>query len=321
MASRTLLLVCVTFLAVTSAFAQRGPPRGGPPGGQGPPGGRRGGGPGGRGGPGGGPGGDPRGPPLNLTAVGNLTADVGAQLKNCSADPTFVDGRFHLTVFKISSLCLPHPPSRPVRPRRNSTGNYNLLVDALLVGNDVAAGPPDSIAIVQGAVCDSAASAAAVLSLPFAASDWLQRAGWWLLHAEARLDAFLENADATTVDALLALLPNASLPRSNGGGRNGGGSSGGAGGAGGARNGQGSRRLGLDVGRVGRMLMRAMARSPAKQGGQQQGGQQQGGQQQGGNGVNSTVSGYAVLAGNSASSVIWGGQLLGVKAPSAAAAA
>ncbi|CAI5518531.1 unnamed protein product [Closterium sp. Naga37s-1] len=303
MASKTLLLVCFTLLAVTSAFAQRGPPGGGPPGGQGPPGGPRSGGPGGRGGPGGGPGEEPRGPPLNLTLVGNLTADVGAQLKNCSADPTFVDGRFHLTVFK------------------NSTGNYNLLVDALLVGGDAAAGLPDSIAIVQGAVCDSAASAAAVLSLPFAASDWLQRAGWWLLHAEARLDAFLENADATTVDALLALLPNASLPRSNGGGRNGGGSSGGAGGAGGARNGQGSRRLGLDVGRVGRMLMRAMARSPAKQGGQQQGGQQQGGQQQGGNGVNSTVSGYAVLAGNSASSVIWGGQLLGVKAPSAAAAA
>ncbi|CAI5508211.1 unnamed protein product [Closterium sp. Naga37s-1] len=319
MASKAMLIVCFTLLAVTSAFAQRGPPGGGPPGGQGPPGGPRGGGPGGRGGPGGGPGGEPRGPPLNLTAVGNLTADVGAQLKNCSADPTFVDGRFHLTVFKFASLCLPRPPPRPARPRRNSSGNYNLLVDALLVGGDAAAGPPDSIAIVQGAVCDSAASAAAVISLPFAASDWLQRAGWWLLHAEARLDAFLENADATTVDALLAFLPNASLPRSNGGGRgghNGGGSSGGAGGAGGARNGQGSRRMGLDVGRVGRMLMRAMARGPAKQGGQQQGGQHQGG-----SGVNSTVSGYAVLAGNSASGVIWGGQLMGVKIPSAAAAA
>ncbi|CAI5482773.1 unnamed protein product [Closterium sp. Yama58-4] len=296
MASKTLLIVCFMLLAVRSAFAQRGPPRGGPPGGQGPPGGARGGGPGGRGRPDGGPGGQPRGPPLNLPVVGNLTADVGAQLKNCSADLTFVDGRFHLTVFK------------------NSTGNYNILVDALLVGGDAAAGPPDSIAIVEGAVCDSAASAAAVISLPFAASDWLQRAGWWLLHAEARLDAFLENADATSVEALLALLPNASLPRSNGGGRggrNGGGSSGGAGGAGGARNGQGSRRMGLDVGRVGRMLMRAMARGPVKQGWQQQGG----------NVVNSTVSGYAVLAGNSGSGVIWGGQLMGVKIPSAAAAA
>ncbi|CAI5470047.1 unnamed protein product [Closterium sp. Yama58-4] len=291
---------------MTSAFAQRGPPGGGRPGGQGPPGGSRGGGPGGRGGPGGGPGGEPHGPPLNLTVVGNLTADVGAQLKNCSADLTFVDGRFHLTVFK------------------NSTGNYNLLVDALLVGGDAAAGPPDSIAIVQGAVCDSAASAAAVLSLPFAASDWLQRSGWWLLHAEARLGAFLENADATTVEALLAVLPNASLPRSNGGGRggrNGGGKgAGGVGGAGGARSGQGSRSMGLG----------AMARGPGKQGVQQQGGQQQppaGGFSGGfpgdgpGNGVNSTVSGYAVLAGNSASGVIWGGQLMGVKIPSAAAAA
>ncbi|CAI5988565.1 unnamed protein product [Closterium sp. NIES-65] len=303
MACKTLLLVYFTLLAVTSAFAQRGPPGGGPPGGRGPPGGPRGGGPIGRGGPGGGPGGEPRGPPLNLTVVGNLTADVGAQLKNCSADPTFVDARFHLTVFK------------------NSTGNYNLLVDALLVGGDAAAGPPDSIAIVQGAVCDSAASAPAVLSLPFAASDWLQRAGWWLLHAEARLDAFLENADATTVEALVAVLPNASLPRTNGGGRggrNGGGK--GAGGAGGARGGQGSRSMGLS----------AMARGPGKQGGQQQGGQQQppaGGFSGGfpgagaGNGVNNTVSGYAVLAGNSVSGVIWGGQLMGVKIPSAAAAA
>ncbi|CAI5482774.1 unnamed protein product [Closterium sp. Yama58-4] len=216
-------------------------------------------------------------------------------------DPTFVDGRFHLTVFK------------------NSTGNYNILVDALLVGGDAAAGPPDSIAIVQGAVCDSASSAAAVLSLPFAASDWLQRSGWWLLHAEARLDAFLENADAPTVEVLVALLPNASLPRSNGGGRGGRNGGGSSGGAGGARGGQG-RRMGLG----------AMARGPAKPGGQQQGGQQQplaGGFSGGfpgagaGNGVNSTVSGYAVLAGNSASGVIWGGQLMGVKIPSAAAAA
>ncbi|CAI5503060.1 unnamed protein product [Closterium sp. Naga37s-1] len=207
MASRALILVRFALLAVTSAFAQRGPPGGGPPSGQGPPGGARGGGPGGRDGPGGGPGGEPRGPP-------------------------------------------------------NATGSYNLLVEALLVGGDAAAGPPDSLAIVKGAACDSSASAATVLSLPFAASDWLQRAGWWLLHAEARLDAFLENADAPTVEALLALLPNASLPRSNGGGRGGRNGGGSSRGAGGARSEHGSRRMGLDVARVGRMLMRALARGP-----------------------------------------------------------
>ncbi|GJP33703.1 hypothetical protein CLOM_g18225 [Closterium sp. NIES-68] len=275
----------------------RGPPGGGLPGGQGPGGPR--GGPGGSGGPGG-PGGEPRGPPLNLTVVGNLTADIGARLANCSEDQKVLDGRFHLAIFK------------------NSSGSYNLLVHALLV--DAAGSPPDSLAIVQGAACDAAATA--VLSLPVAASDWQQRAGWWLLHAEARLDAFLENADAATVDALLAALPNASLPRNSGQGSG----NGSARGAGGARNGQGGRRMGLGMGRE--LLMRAMG----KQAGKKQGGQQQGGAQQppaggfsggfpGGNGgVNSTVSGYAVLAGSSAAGVTWGGQLMGAKVPAAAAA-
>ncbi|CAI5969240.1 unnamed protein product [Closterium sp. NIES-64] len=112
------------------------------------------------------------------------------------------------------------PGGKP--PHGNATGNYNLLVQALLV--DAAGSPPDSLAIVKGAVCDAAATD--VLALPLAAADWQQRAGWWLLHAEARLDAFLENADAATLDALLAVLPNASLPRTSGGGRNGGGSAG-----------------------------------------------------------------------------------------------
>ncbi|CAI5508412.1 unnamed protein product [Closterium sp. Naga37s-1] len=198
---------------------------------------------------------------------------------------------------------------------RNSTGNYNLVVDALLVG--AAGGPPDSLAIVKGAVCVS--SAAAALALPVSASDWQQRAGWWLLHAEARLDAFLENADAATVEALLAVVLNATLPQ--GGGRCGSGS-----GAGAAGKGQGSRRMGLGV---GRLLLRALT---SAKGGQQQGGQPQGGQQQpppagglsGGfpgagpsGGVNSTVTGYAVLAGSSASGVTWGGQLMGVKMPAA----
>ncbi|CAI7733485.1 unnamed protein product [Closterium sp. NIES-53] len=281
MAVRALVLVCVLLLVSTSALAQRGPPGGGPPGGQrGGPGAGSGGpgGPGGRDGPGG-PGG-PRGPPLNLTAVGNLTADIGARLANCTVDQKTLNGRFHLAVFK------------------NSTGNYNLLVEAMLV--DAAGGPPDSIAIVKGAVCDAAATD--VLALPLAAADWQQRAGWWLLHAEARLDAFLENADAATLDALLAVLPTASPPPTSGGGRNGGGS------AGGARNGQGGRRMGREL------LTHAFGRA-ARQGGQkQQGGQQQ----QGGAQQAHAVSGYAVLAGSSAAGVTWGGQLMGAKMLAAA---
>ncbi|CAI5938772.1 unnamed protein product [Closterium sp. NIES-64] len=219
MAVRALVLACVLLLVSTSALAQRGPPGGGPPGGQrgGP--GAGSGGPGGPGGPGGrggrdGPGGPggPRGPPLNLTAVGNLTADVGAQLANCTVDQKTLNGSFHLAVFK------------------NSTGNYNLFVEAMLV--DAAGGPPDSVAIVKGAVCDAAATD--VLALPLAAADWKQRAGWWLLHAEARLDAFLENADAATLDALLAVLPTASPPPTSGGG----------GSTGGARKGQGGEAHG-----------------------------------------------------------------------------
>ncbi|GJP48653.1 hypothetical protein CLOM_g7940 [Closterium sp. NIES-68] len=97
MAFRALFLACFLLLAATSALAQRGPPDGGRPGGQGPGGAR--GGPGGSGGPGG-PGGEPRGPPLNLTVVGNLTADIGARLANCSADQKVLDGRFHLAIFK-----------------------------------------------------------------------------------------------------------------------------------------------------------------------------------------------------------------------------
>ncbi|CAI5522622.1 unnamed protein product [Closterium sp. Naga37s-1] len=166
---------------------------------------------------------------------------------------------------------------------------------------------------VKGAVCDSAATD--VLALPLAAADWQQRAGWWLLHAEARLDAFLENADAATLDALLAVLPTASPPPTSGGGRNGGGSSAGGGSAGGARNGQGGRRMGREL------LMRAFGRA-AKQGGQKQGGQQQQGgaqQKQGGAQQAPAVSGYAVMVGSSAAGVTWGGQLMGAKMPSAAA--
>ncbi|CAI5938776.1 unnamed protein product [Closterium sp. NIES-64] len=291
---RALVLACVLLLVSTSALAQRGPPGGGPPGGQRP--GGASGGPGGNGGPGrpggrdgpGGPGG-PHGPPLNLTAVGNLTAGVGARLANCTVDQKTLNGSFHLAVFK------------------NSTGNYNLLVEAMLV--DAAGGPPNSLAIVKGAVCDAAATD--MLALPLAAADWQQRTGWWLLHAEARLDAFLENADAATLDALLAVLPTASPPPTSGSGRSGGGS------AGGARNGQGGRRMGREL------LMGAFGRAARQggqnQGGQKQGGQQQGGQQQGGAQQAPAVSGYAVLAGSSAAGVTWGGQLMGAKMPAAAA--
>ncbi|CAI5503759.1 unnamed protein product [Closterium sp. Naga37s-1] len=286
-ALRALVLACALLLVSTSALAQRGPPGGGPPGGQrgGP--GAGSGGPGGPGGPDGKP---PHGPPLNLTAVGNLTANIGARLANCTVDQKTLNGSFHLAVFK------------------NATGNYNLLVEALLV--DAAGGPPDSLAIVKGAVCDAAATD--VLALPLAAADWQQRAGWWLLHAEARLDAFLENADAATLDALLAVLPTASPPPTSGGGRNGGGSAGG-GSAGGSRNGQGGRRMGREL------LMGAFGRA-ARQGGQKQGGQKQGGQKQGGAQQAPAVSGYAVLAGSSAAGVTWGGQLMGAKTPAAAAA-
>ncbi|CAI5508064.1 unnamed protein product [Closterium sp. Naga37s-1] len=209
MAFRAIVLSCVLLLVSTSALAQRGPPVGGPPG-------------------------------------GNLTADVGARLANCSADQKILDGRFHLAVFK------------------NATGNYNLLVEALLV--DAAGSPPDSLAIVKGAVCDTAATG--VLALPLAATNWQQRAGW-LLHAEARLDAFLENADAATVDALLAVLPTASPPPTSGGGRNGAGNAGG-GSAGAARNGQGGRRMGREL------LMRAFGRA-ARQGDRSRGGSSRGG--------------------------------------------
>ncbi|CAI5498894.1 unnamed protein product [Closterium sp. Naga37s-1] len=342
MAVRGFLLVCIALLLATSALAQRGPPGRGPPGGQqhgaarGGPGGSSPGGTGGPGGPGGPAG--PCGPPLNLTVVGNLTADVGARLANCSADPTFLDGHFHLAIFNQGRVTIfppfTHPPAPPFHPSatlphfpsaRNASGNYNLAVEALLVG--ATGGPPDSLAIVKGAVCDSSASAAAILALPLAASDWQQRDGWWLLHAEARLDAFLENADAATVDALLALLPNATLPSARGSGGRGSGSGGGSG-AGGARSGKGSRRMGREL------LMRAAGRvTGAKQGGQQQGAPQPpaggfsggypgaggAGGMMGGGGVNATVSGYAVLATTTAGGVAWGGQLMGVKLPSTAA--
>ncbi|CAI5510006.1 unnamed protein product [Closterium sp. Naga37s-1] len=201
----------------------------------------------------------------------------------------------------------------------NATGNYNLLVEALLV--DAAGGPPDSLAIVKGAVCDAAATD--VLALPLAAADWQQRAGWWLLHAEARLDAFLENADAATLDALLAVLPTASPPPTSGsGGRNGGGSTSG-GIAGGARNGQSRRRMGRELlmGAFGRAARQGgQKQGGQKQGGQQQGGQQQGGQQQQGGAQQApAVSGYAVLAGSSAAGVTWGGQLMGAKTLATAA--
>ncbi|CAI5503761.1 unnamed protein product [Closterium sp. Naga37s-1] len=297
-AVRALVLACALLLVSTSALAQRGPPGGGPSGGQrgGP--GAGSGGPGGPGGPGGrdGPGGPggPRGPPLNLTAVGNLTADIGAQLANCTVDQKTLNGSFHLAIFK------------------NSTGNYNLLVEAMLV--DAAGGPPDSLAIVKGAVCDAAVTD--VLALPLAAADWQQRAGWWLLHAEARLDAFLENVEAATLDALLAVLPTASPPPTSGGRRNGGGSANG-GSAGGARNGQGGRRMGREL--LTRAFGLAARQGGQKQGGQKQGGQQQGGQQQQGGAQQApAVSGYAVLAGSSAAGVTWGGQLMGAKMPAAA---
>ncbi|GJP39192.1 hypothetical protein CLOM_g23582, partial [Closterium sp. NIES-68] len=128
---------------------------------------------------------------LNLTVVGNLTGHVSAAFANCSSSASpAAPGAFFLDVFK------------------NASGNYNLFFGALLL--DVSGAPPDSLAIMQGAGCDS--SAAQLLSLPAAAENWVAHSGWWLLRAEAHLQGFVEDADATAVEAILSGVPNATLP-------------------------------------------------------------------------------------------------------------
>ncbi|GJP39267.1 hypothetical protein CLOM_g23657 [Closterium sp. NIES-68] len=143
----------------------------------------------GAGGPGG-PGGR-GGCPLNLTVVGNLTGHVSAPLANCSssASPS-APGAFFMDIFK------------------NASGHYNLFFGALLL--DVSGASPDSLVIVQGAPCDS--STAQLLSLQASAEKWVGHSGWWLLRAEAHLQGFVEDADATAVEAILTGVPNATLP-------------------------------------------------------------------------------------------------------------
>eukprot|EP00475_Leptophrys_vorax_P043525 TRINITY_DN83_c0_g1_i8.p2 TRINITY_DN83_c0_g1~~TRINITY_DN83_c0_g1_i8.p2 ORF type:complete len:365 (+),score=1.77 TRINITY_DN83_c0_g1_i8:143-1096(+) len=316
MARVAFLATCFLLLLATS-LAQPGGPRGfGGPGGMpgGMPGGGRGamGGSSGNGGSNGGPpqGGlpppRPAGPPLNLTAVGNLTAEVGARLPNCSADKTVLDAHVHVSIFK------------------NATGNFNIVYEALFASaGSSAVSPPDSLAIVQGAACDAAAPA--LLTLPAAAADWEVRDGWWYLHASARLDGFIEDANVAAVDSLLAAAPNASLPappnqqqQQQGGGQQQQGT-----GAGSASAGRLAQRF------AQRARKQLGGKLGGSAGGQQQGGQQQRGPQQGGpqgtfgmgaGGANSTVAGYAVLASNSAAGVTWGAVLMGAKIVAPAAA-
>eukprot|EP00475_Leptophrys_vorax_P043522 TRINITY_DN83_c0_g1_i3.p1 TRINITY_DN83_c0_g1~~TRINITY_DN83_c0_g1_i3.p1 ORF type:complete len:350 (+),score=0.72 TRINITY_DN83_c0_g1_i3:143-1051(+) len=302
MARVAFLATCFLLLLATS-LAQPGGPRGfGGPGGMpgGMPGGGRGamGGSSGNGGSNGGPpqGGlpppRPAGPPLNLTAVGNLTAEVGARLPNCSADKTVLDAHVHVSIFK------------------NATGNFNIVYEALFASaGSSAVSPPDSLAIVQGAACDAAAPA--LLTLPAAAADWEVRDGWWYLNASARLDGFIEDANSAAVDTLLAAAPNASLPAPPSQ----------------QQQQQGGGNVGAGAQRAG--LAQRFAQKARQQGGKlrgQQGGPQQGAPQQGGPagapfGVNSTVTGYAVLASNSESGVTWGAALMGMKVVAPAAAA
>ncbi|CAI5972680.1 unnamed protein product [Closterium sp. NIES-64] len=177
----------------------------------------------------------PHGPPLNLTADGNLTADVGAQLTNCTVDQKTLNGSFHLAVLqererKLQSSGRGGAGGRGGRSARLASDGEGRRVRHRRDGRARAAARRGGLAAARGVV------------------------------PEARLDAFLENADAATLDALLAVLPTASPPpTSGGGGRNGGGS------AGGARNGQGGRRMGREL------LMLAFGRA-ARPGGQKQGG-------------------------------------------------
>ncbi|GJP37718.1 hypothetical protein CLOM_g22142 [Closterium sp. NIES-68] len=190
MARLSLLAATVVLLLfVSSGTAHRG---GGGPGGFGGRGGPR----GGRGGGGHGPG--PFNGTVNRTVTGNLTGGVAATLTNCSTDATSSTGQFRLSIFK------------------NASGQYNLWYDASLHG--VASGPPDSLAIVQGAACD--ASASTVLSLP-ATSGWVAHSegGWWgEARVETRLGAQLLGAEASAVDAILSAVANATLPANATGG-------------------------------------------------------------------------------------------------------
>ncbi|CAI5520064.1 unnamed protein product [Closterium sp. Naga37s-1] len=206
----------------------------------------------------------------------------GARLANCSTAFPTEHADFRFGIFK------------------NDSGNYNIVFQAMLV--DAAGGPPDSLAITQGAACDAAATS--FLSLPIATTDWIVHSGWWLLHSEMRLDGFLENADPATLTTLLAAIP--SIPDSAVT------STGGA---------SGNRRKGMESGVQGRMLLFDLFKSLGKAVGgakkKNQGGKKNSAKGSGNMGEPLTVTGYAVLAASSASGATWGAELKGVLVPEA----
>ncbi|CAI5520898.1 unnamed protein product [Closterium sp. Naga37s-1] len=134
----------------------------------------------------------PHGPPIDASVTGNLTGRVGAWVSNCTTDIGATRGKFLLAVFKDES------PGTPV---------YNLYFDADL--DEYSGTAPDTISIVQGAACDSTATAA--LTLPSTGWATETRGGRGGSHTELRVTGTVEGADATVVEAILAGVPNATV--------------------------------------------------------------------------------------------------------------
>ncbi|CAI5946888.1 unnamed protein product [Closterium sp. NIES-64] len=134
----------------------------------------------------------PHGPPIDASVTGNLTGRVGAWVSNCTTDIGATRGKFLLAVFKDES---------------SGTPVYNLYFDADL--DEYSGTAPDTINIVQGAACDSTATAA--LTLPSTGWTTQTRGGRGGSHTELRVTGTVEGADATVVEALLAGVPNATV--------------------------------------------------------------------------------------------------------------
>ncbi|CAI5960159.1 unnamed protein product [Closterium sp. NIES-65] len=117
---------------------------------------------------------------------------VGAWVSNCTTDIGATRGKFLLAVFKDES---------------SGTPVYNLYFDADL--DEYSGTAPDTINIVQGAACDSTATAA--LTLPSTGWTTQTRGGRGGSHTELRVTGTVEGADATVVEALLAGVPNATV--------------------------------------------------------------------------------------------------------------
>ncbi|CAI5971185.1 unnamed protein product [Closterium sp. NIES-64] len=119
---------------------------------------------------------------------------VGAWVSNCTTDIGATRGKFLLAVFKDES---------------SGTPVYNLYFDADL--DEYSGTAPDTINIVQGAACDSTATAALTLTLPSTGWTTQTRGGRGGSHTELRVTGTVEGADATVVEALLAGVPNATV--------------------------------------------------------------------------------------------------------------